>query len=82
MPPIVDHPLRYDLSNELHARPAPVIPVPGTAVFPAIKRQHDAAARDRARDRAHLVALLVRGGARAIRPRARPVTAPGSGGTG
>lgn len=63
MPPIADHPLRYALANELHARPAPVIPVPGTAVFLAIKREHEAVARDRALDRAHLVALLDRTGA-------------------
>jgi len=63
MPPISDHPLRYALTNELHARPAPVMTVPGTAVFLAIKREQDAVARDRAQDRAHLVALLDRTGA-------------------
>jgi len=63
MPPIVDHPLRYQLANELHARPAPIIPVPGTAVYLAIKLPHDAAARDRDADRAHLAALLDRHGA-------------------
>ena len=63
MPPIADHPLRYALTNELHARPAPVIPVPGTVAFLAIKPVQDAAARDRARDRAHLEALLDRSGA-------------------
>jgi len=63
MPPIQDHPLRYALTNELHARPAPVITVPSTAVFMALKPANDAAARDRAVDRAHLVALLDRFGA-------------------
>lgn len=63
MPPFADHPLRYALANELHARPAPVMEVPGTAVFLAIKREHEAVARDRALDRAHLVALLDRTGA-------------------
>ncbi len=63
MPPIQDHPLRYPLANELHARPAPVIPVPGTAVYLAIKPAQDAAARDRAADRTHLAALLDRHGA-------------------
>jgi len=63
MPPFADHPLRYPLTNELHARPAPVIAVPGTAVFLALKPEHDAVARERAQDRAHLVALLERAGA-------------------
>ncbi|WP_209426889.1 DUF3422 domain-containing protein [Pararhodobacter sp. SW119] len=63
MPSIADHPLRYSLTNELHARPAPVIPVPGTVAFLAIKPEKDAAARDRDRDRAHLEALLDRSGA-------------------
>jgi uncharacterized membrane-anchored protein len=63
MPAIADHPQRYQLANELHARPAPVIPVPASAVFLAIKPPQDAAARDRAADRAHLVALLDRHGA-------------------
>ncbi len=63
MPPIADHPLRYSLTNELHARPAPLIPVPGTVAFLAIKPERDAAARDRSRDRAHLEALLDRSGA-------------------
>jgi uncharacterized membrane-anchored protein len=63
MPPIADHPLRYGLTNELHARPAPVIPVPGTVAYVAVKPAQDTAARDRDRDRAHLLALLDRFGA-------------------
>ncbi|GAB4272616.1 MAG: DUF3422 domain-containing protein [Pararhodobacter sp.] len=63
MPPIEDHPLRFALTNELHARPAPVISVPATAVFMATKLDRDAAARDRNQDRAHLTALLDRYGA-------------------
>ena len=63
MPPIQDHPLRYALTNELHARPAPLIPVPSTAAFLALKPAQDAAARDRGLDRAHLIALLDRHGA-------------------
>ena len=62
MPPIDDHPLRYALTNELHARPAPVIPVPATAAFLAVKPERDAAARDRGSDRDHLTALLDRHG--------------------
>lgn len=62
-PSLADHPLRYALANELHARPAPVIAVPGTAVFVALKPVEDAAARERSADRAHLLALLERHGA-------------------
>ena len=61
--PISDHPLRYPLANELHARPAPVVPVPGSAVYLAVKPTSDAAARSRDEDRAHLAALLDRHGA-------------------
>ena len=63
MPPIIDHPLRYRLANELHARPFPSLTVPATAVYLAIKQEHGAAGRDRAADMAHLVALLDRHGA-------------------
>lgn len=63
MPPLQDHPLRYALTNELHARPSPVIEVPATAVFLALKPAQDAVARDRDRDRAHLIDLLDRHGA-------------------
>ncbi len=60
MPPIPDHPLRYATVNELHARPFPVLAAPCTAVYVAIKEPVEAANRDRARDRAHLLALLDR----------------------
>ena len=63
MPPIQDHPLRYPLANELHARPVPATSVPCTAVYIAIKQPDDAAHRDRARDMEHLVDLLDRFGA-------------------
>ena len=63
MPPIQDHPLRYALANELHARPFPSLGVPSTAVFLAVKQPTDAAKRDRGADRAHLIALLDRYGA-------------------
>ncbi len=58
--PSHDHPLRYDLVNELHARPFPVLTVPCSAAFIAIKEPEDNATRDRARDRAHLLDLLDR----------------------
>lgn len=62
MPPIQDHPHRYTLVNELHARPAAKIAVPGVAVFMALKPEREAAKRDRAQDRDHLLALLDRHG--------------------
>ncbi len=63
MPPIEDHPLRYRLANELHARPFPSMTAPSTAAYLAIKRPEGAAARDRDADMDHLVALLDRHGA-------------------
>ncbi|WP_294606680.1 DUF3422 family protein [uncultured Roseovarius sp.] len=63
MPPIDDHPLRYELANELHARPFPSLSAPCTAAYLAIKQPQDAAKRDRAADLAHLTALLDRYGA-------------------
>jgi len=62
-PPLADHPLRYALANELHARPAPTVSAPATVAFLAIKPARDAAARDRGADRAHLHDLLDRHGA-------------------
>jgi len=61
--PLADHPLRYRLANELHARPFPSLGCPGQAVYIAIKEPSQAAKRDRAKDRAHLLALLDRFGA-------------------
>ncbi len=58
-----DHPRRYELANELHARPFPALTAPCRAAFLAIKREEDAANRDRSIDRAHLEALLDRFGA-------------------
>ncbi|MDF0598233.1 DUF3422 family protein [Psychromarinibacter halotolerans] len=63
MSPIQDHPLRYPLANELHARPFPTLNAPAHAVYLAIKQSQDAANRDRAQDLAHLVDLLDRFGA-------------------
>ncbi|MEQ8290943.1 MAG: DUF3422 domain-containing protein [Roseovarius sp.] len=76
MPPIKDHPLRYGLANELHARPFPALGVPSTAVFLAIKQEHGAAGRDRAADMAHLVALLDRHGAAHPQPGATHYSGP------
>lgn len=60
MTPIKDHPLRYRLANELHARPFPSFTAPATVVFLAIKKQDQAAGRDRGMDIAHLISLLDR----------------------
>lgn len=58
-----DHPLRYALVNELHARPFPALKPPCSATYLAIREEGEAQTRDRDRDRAHLVALLDRHGA-------------------
>jgi len=57
---IKDHPLRYPLNNELHARPFPELTAPCRAAYLAIKQPDHAAKRDRSLDRAHLIALLDR----------------------
>lgn len=63
MTAIQDHPLRYALSNELHARPFPALKAPCRAVVVAFKQPGPAESRDRSLDREHLVALLDRFGA-------------------
>ncbi|MFN3294282.1 MAG: DUF3422 family protein [Gemmobacter sp.] len=63
MPPTDDHPQRYALVNELHARPFPSMDAPCHAVFLAFKEPVEAASRDRARDMAHLAELVHRHGA-------------------
>ena len=60
MTPIIDHPLRNDMANELHARPFPTIKAPGRAAYLALKPAQNAATRDRAAEMAHLVDLLNR----------------------
>jgi uncharacterized membrane-anchored protein len=76
MPTIPDHPLRYALVNELHARPFPSLEVPSTAVYVAIKEPIEAANRDRARDTAHLLALLDRHGSAHPQPGATHFSGP------
>lgn len=68
MPPIADHPLRYAMANELHARPFPTVETPSRAAYLAIKPAKNAAGRDRAADRAHLIDLLDRFGAQHPQP--------------
>lgn len=62
-PMIDDHPLRYALVNELHARPFPALDLPCHAAYVAVKEPQDAHNRDRAADMNHLLALLDRHGA-------------------
>ena len=65
---ITDHPLRYAMSNELHARPFPTVAAPSQAAYLALKPAQNAAARARNADRAHLIALLDRFGAQHPQP--------------
>lgn len=58
-----EHPQRFALTNELHARPSPRLEVPCTSVFLAFKEPRDAANRDRRRDNQHLAELCRRHGA-------------------
>jgi len=68
MPPIEDHPLRYAMANELHARPFPAVDTPSRAAYLAVKPANNAAGRDRSADRAHLIDLLDRFGAQHPQP--------------
>ncbi len=61
-PSLPNHPLRLKLNDELHARPFPKLKAPCRAAFLAIKNPEKAVDRDRALDRAHLIALLDRFG--------------------
>ncbi len=62
-PVLPDHPMRYQLANELHARPFPVLTPPGRAGYLAFKKLENAAERDRQLDIDHLLELLDRHGA-------------------
>jgi uncharacterized membrane-anchored protein len=74
--PLEDHPERYALTNELHARPFPELTAPCSAIHLAIKQPTGAADRDREADRAHLRALLDRSGAPHPPPRASHYAGP------
>lgn len=63
-----EHPLRYGMVNELHARPSARLTAPSTVVYVAFKEPRDAANRDRAADMAHLTELTTRHGAPAPHP--------------
>ncbi|WP_425038015.1 DUF3422 family protein [Primorskyibacter sp. S187A] len=60
---LTDHTLRYQLANELHARPFPRASAPGRAVYLVLKSPGKASQRDRDADRQHLTDLLDRFGA-------------------
>lgn len=68
MIPIADHPLRYPMANELHARPFPIIAAPSRAAYLAIKPANNAAGRNREADWAHLIDLLDRFGVKHPQP--------------
>lgn len=68
MSPIEDHPLRYPMANELHARPFPTVRAPSRAAYLALKPADNGAGRDREADRSHLIALLDRFGAQHPQP--------------
>jgi uncharacterized membrane-anchored protein len=72
---VTDHPLRYTLVNELHARPFPVLSVPSTAAFMALMEE-DSAGRDKSRDRVHLLDLLDRYGSSHPQPYATHFSGP------
>ena len=75
MAAIEDHPLRYQLANELHARPFPTISVPSTVAYLAVKQPKEAVHRDRMEDLQHLKDLLDRHGAPHPQPGATHHTA-------
>ena len=72
---MTDHPLRYTLVNEWHARRFPVLSVPSTAAFIALMSD-DGVNRSRAADRAHLLALLDRHGSTHPQPDATHHSGP------
>jgi uncharacterized membrane-anchored protein len=76
MPTLTDHPLRYALVNELHARPFPALTAPSVAAYVAIKEPKDAQTRDRSLDRTHLLALLDRNGSAHPQPGATHFSGP------
>lgn len=63
MTPIGDHPQRFALANELHARPFPTLAAPATAVFLAIKKPVASIGQAPTEDLDYLIKLLDRFGA-------------------
>lgn len=62
MTTLQDHPMRYQLVNELHARPFPTMSASSRVIYFAVKQPKEAVARDRSKDVEHLVSLLDRHG--------------------
>lgn len=60
---IEDHPYRYALANELHARPFPELTAPCRAAYLAIKPPKEPPDPDHDAEREHLIRLLDRNGA-------------------
>ncbi|MEL6217558.1 MAG: DUF3422 domain-containing protein [Pseudomonadota bacterium] len=58
-----NHPKRFALANELHARPFQVMEAPGRVLHLALKKPEKAADRDPEADLTHLIAFLDRHGA-------------------
>ena len=70
MPKITDHPLRYALTNELHARPFPSVGAPSHAAYFAMKRAKGDQQEVTAAHWDHLLDLLDRFGAQHPQPNA------------
>ena len=70
MPLLKDHPLRFELANEMHARPFPSLNAPASVAFLALMRPAEVATCERDLDRVQLIALLDRFGAPHPQPNA------------
>jgi uncharacterized membrane-anchored protein len=75
MSSLQDHPQRFPMVAELHARPFPALNAPCMATFVAFKQPLQAERRDRALDRDHLCALLDRHGTAHSQPGANHFSA-------
>ena len=62
MSAIQDHPLRYELANELHARPFPSLDAPGRVAYLAFTQNTEGGDHSRLSARDQLIALLDRFG--------------------
>ena len=62
MSAIQDHPLRYELANELHARPFPSLDAPGRVAYLAFTQNTEGGDHSRLNARDQLIALLDRFG--------------------
>ena len=60
MSAIQDHPLRYELANELHARPFPSLDAPGRVAYLAFTQNTEGGDHSRLNARDQLIALLDR----------------------